>query len=56
MPWKDEREPNIEHCLGMTVGLVPRFITLQNTGHNRRRIDGIRVEYFPRIHHIEARP
>ena len=56
MPWKYESEPNIEHCLGMTVGLVQRFITLQNTGHNRRRIDGIRVEYFPRIHHIGARP
>ena len=53
-PWKDESEPNIEYCLGTTVGLVQRFITLQNTGHNRRRIDGIRVEYFPRIHHVAA--
>ena len=32
------------------------FITIQNFGHNRRRTDGIRVEYFPRIHYIAARP
>ena len=29
------------------LDFVQRFITLQNSGHNRRRIDGIRVEYFP---------
>ena len=26
----------------------------QNFGHNRRRTNGIRVEYFPRIYHIAA--
>ena len=31
-------------------------ITIQNTGHNRRRTDGIRVEYFPRILNIGACP
>ena len=47
MPWKDEREPNIKYCLGTAVGLVQRFITIQNFGHKWRRTDGIRVEYFP---------
>ena len=35
----DESEPNIKYCLGTTAGLVQRFITIQNTGHNRRRTD-----------------
>ena len=47
MPWKDESEPNIKFCLGTTVGLVQRLITIQNFGKNWRRSDGIRVEYFP---------
>ena len=51
-----ESEPNIKYCLGTTVGMVQRFITIQNFGHNRRRIDGIRVDYFPRLHYIAARP
>ena len=55
MLWKDESKPNIKCCLGATVGLVQKIITIQNFGHNRRRPDGIRVEYFPRIHHIAAR-
>ena len=52
----DESEPNIKYCFETTAGLVQRFITIQNTGHNRRRTDGIRVEYFPRIHYIGACP
>ena len=55
MSWKSEAEPSIKYCLGTTVGLIQRFITIQNFGHNRRRADGIRVEYFPKIHHIGAR-
>ena len=43
-----ESEPNIQYCLGATVGMVQRFITIQSFGHNRRRTDGIRVEYFHR--------
>ena len=27
--------------------MVQRFIIIQNFGHNRRRTDGIRLEYFP---------
>ena len=54
MPWKDESEPNIKFCLGRKIELVQEFITTQNFGHNRRRTDGIRVEYFPRIHHVAA--
>ena len=47
MSWKDESEPNIKYCLGTTVGLVQRFITIQNFGHNWRRTDGIQVECVP---------
>ena len=47
MSWKGESEPNIKYCLGTAVGLVQIFITIQNFGHNWRRTDGIRVEYFP---------
>ena len=35
--WKGESEPNIKNCLGTAVGLVQRFITIQNFGHNSRR-------------------
>ena len=56
MLWKDESEPNIKYCLGTTIGMVERFITTQNIGHNGRRTDGIRVEYFPRILKIGACP
>ena len=52
---KGESEPSIKCCLGRTVGLVQRFTTMQNFGHNWWRADGMRVEYFPRIHHIAAR-
>ena len=34
---------------GRTVELVQRFTTMQNFGHNWRRVDGIGEEYFPRI-------
>ena len=32
--WKGESEPDIKFFLGTTVGLVQRFITIQNFGHN----------------------
>ena len=48
--WKGESEPNIQYCMGRKVELVQKFTTTQNFGHNWRRTDGIRVEYFPRIH------
>ena len=32
------------------------FITIQNFGHNRRRTDGFRVEYYHRMHYIGACP
>ena len=56
MSWNDESEPNIKYCLGATVGMVQRFITIQNFGHNRWKTNGIRVDYFPRIHYIGACP
>ena len=34
MSWKEESEPNIKYCLGATVGMVQRFITIQNFGLN----------------------
>ena len=54
MPWKDEREPTIKYCLGGQIDVVQKFITIQNFGHNWWWANGIRVEYFHRIHHIAA--
>ena len=34
MSWKSESEPNIKYCLGTAVGMVQRFITKHNFGHN----------------------
>ena len=34
LSWKGESEPDIKYCLGTAVGLVQRFITMQNFGHN----------------------
>ena len=53
---KMNQNPTSNTVLGATVGVVQRFITIQNFGHSRRRTDGIRVEYFPRIHYIGACP
>ena len=42
--WKGESEPNLKYCLGTTVGLVQRFITIQNFGQsteNRWNSSGI---------------
>ena len=47
MSWKGESEPNNKYYLGRTVELGQKFTTTQNLGHNRRKADGIRVEYFP---------
>ena len=55
MSWKYAPEPNIKYYLGRQVNVVQEFITVQNFGHNWRRADGIRVEYFLRIHHIAGR-
>ena len=44
MSWKCESEPNIKYCLGTAVGLVQRFITIQNFGQlteNRWNSSGI---------------
>ena len=35
---------------------VQKFITIQSFGHNWWWANGIRVEYFPKIHHIAALP
>ena len=55
MSWKGESEPNIKYCLGRTVGVVQRFTTRQNFGHDWWWANGIRVQYFPTIHHSAAR-
>ena len=55
MSWEDEPESTIKYCLGRQVDVVQKFIKRQNFAHNSWRTDGIRVEYFPRIHQIAAR-
>ena len=54
VPWKDERETTIKYCMGRQIDVVQKFIRIQNFGHNWWWANGIRVEYFPRIHHIAA--
>ena len=51
---KDEREPTIKLCNGNTVVVVQKFTRIQSYGHNYWWANRIRVEYFPRIHHIAA--
>ena len=54
MPWKDAPAHTIKYCLGRQVDVVQEFIAIQNFGLNWWWANGIRVEYFPRIHHIAA--
>ena len=32
--WKDEREPSIKHSMGRKIGMVQKFIGIQNLGQN----------------------
>ena len=52
--WKDKREPWIKYGMGRQIGVVQKFTGIQNVGHNWWWADGIRVEYFPKVHHISA--
>ena len=52
-PWKDAPEPTIKNCLGRQVDVVQEFITIQNFGHNWWWANGIRVEYFHRMHTLQ---
>ena len=54
MPWKDEREPKVQHCMGGRIDVVQKFTRIQSFRQNWRWSNGIRVEYLPRIHHIGA--
>ena len=54
MPWKGESEPTIKFCLGRQVKVVQEFTTIQNFGRNWWWANGIRVDFFRRIHHIAA--
>ena len=56
VPWKDEREPTIKLCMGRQIDVVQKFTRIQNFGQNWWWANEIRVEYFPRIHHIAALP
>ena len=50
----EKRESIIKHCMVRKIGVVQKFITIQNFGHNWWWANGNRVEYFPQIHHIAA--
>ena len=54
--WKDEREPSIKHGMGRKVDVVQNISGIQKLGHNWWWANGIRVEYFTRIHHVAAQP
>ena len=50
VPWEDFRKLPIERCMGTKIWMVKIFFLWQN----RRRANGIRVEYFPRIQYVAA--
>ena len=54
MLWKDEREPTIKLCMGRQIDGVQKFTGIQSFGQNWWWVNGIPVEYLPRIHHIAA--
>ena len=54
MPWKDEREPKVKHCMGGKIDVVQKFTRIQSFGQNWWWANGIRVDYLPRIHHDGA--
>ena len=43
-----------KRCMGTKIGMVKIFSKLQKLWQNRRRANGIRVEYFPRIQYVAA--
>ena len=47
-------ENSIERCMGTKIGMVKIFSKLQKLRQNRRRANGIRVEYFPRLQYVAA--
>ena len=55
-PVKDAYSSNYSEWNGMgtAVGLVQRFISIQNFRHDWQRTDGIRVEYFPGFTSLQA--
>ena len=56
MSWKGEREPTIKLCMGRQIDVVQKFFRIQSLGQNWWWVNGIRVEYLPRIHPIAALP
>ena len=57
MPWKDEREPSINYCMGRQIDVVQTFTrNFQSFGQKWWWANGIRVEDFPRIHNFAALP
>ena len=48
------RKPSIGRCMGTKIGMVQIISGMQKLGQNRRRANGIRVEYFPRIQYVAA--
>ena len=44
----------IERCMGTKIGMVKPFSKIQKLWRNRRRANGIRVGYFPRIQYVAA--
>ena len=52
--WSDTRETPIKQCMGRQIDVVQKFSGIQKLWQNRRRANGIRVEYFPRIQYVAA--
>ena len=53
--WIDGENPQSNYCLEDKLTWFKSSSQYRAFGHKWRRANGIRVEYFPRIHHIAAR-
>ena len=52
--WVDTRKSIIERCMGAKIRMDQIFSKLQKLWQNRRRANGIRVEFLPRIRYVAA--
>ena len=51
--WKGEREHPIKPCMGRQFGMVWNISGIQKLWQNRRRVNGIRVEFFPEFNTLQ---
>ena len=51
---EDSRKFSIDRCMRAKIGMFEIFYKMKKIWQNRRRVNGIRVDHFPRIQHAAA--